>query len=90
MAVFAILLSCLLGVLMSLTIFLIDNQIGATSSLSYNVIGHLETVSNLLSGYLIFGDKFSAVQLGGMGLALVAIGWFAQVRHHPLPVPCCP
>ena len=80
MAVFAILLSCLLGVLVSLTTFL---TIGATSSLSYNVIGHLKTVSNLLSGYLIFGDHFSAVQLGGMALALAGIGWFAQVRHHP-------
>ena len=82
MAVFAIFLSCVLGVLVSLTTFL---TIGATSSLSYNVIGHLKTVFNLLSGYLIFGDQFSIVQLGGMWLALVGIGWFSQVRRQPHP-----
>lgn len=71
-AVAAILLSCKLGVIVSLSTFL---TIGATSSLSYNVIGHVKTVSNLVGGYLLFGDTFMLAQLFGVALALAGIGW---------------
>lgn len=72
----AILLSCLLGTVVSLSAFL---TIGASSSLSYTVIGHIKTVSNLFGGYLIFGDTFRPAQLAGIVLALAGIAWFSQV-----------
>ncbi len=51
-AVFAIVLSAVLGILVSLTTFLV---IGATSSLTYNIVGHLKTVIILTGGVFIFG-----------------------------------
>ncbi len=76
----AILLSCVLGTIVSLSTLL---TIGAMSSLSYTVIGHIKTVSNLIGGYMFFGDTFTPIQIMGILLSLVGIFWFSTVRQIP-------
>lgn len=77
----AILLSCVLGMIVSLSTLL---TIGAMSSLSYTVIGHIKTVCNLIGGYMFFGDTFTPIQIMGILLSLVGIFWFSTVRQtHP-------
>lgn len=51
-AVTAIVISALLGILVSLSTFLV---IGTTSSLTYNIVGHLKTVIILTGGVFMFG-----------------------------------
>jgi solute carrier family 35 protein E3 len=53
-AIVAIAVSAILGLLVSLSTFLV---IGATSSLTYNVVGHLKTVIILSGGCIFFGDS---------------------------------
>ncbi|KIZ07727.1 Solute carrier family 35 member E3 [Monoraphidium neglectum] len=71
-AVAAILLSAVLGLLVSLSTFLV---IGATSSLTYNVVGHVKTVLILTGGCLMFGDTMPPKKLAGIGIAMVGIIW---------------
>lgn len=63
----AIALSAVLGLLVSLSTFLV---IGATSSLSYNVIGHVKTVIILTGDYRVLATSQAA--------ALV-VSWAAAV-----------
>ena len=50
-----ILLSACLGLLVSLSTFLL---IGNTSALTYNIVGHAKTILIMLSGCIFFGDSF--------------------------------
>jgi solute carrier family 35 protein E3 len=52
-ALACILLSAVLGLLVTLSTFLV---IGATSALTYNVVGHIKTVGVITGGVLIYGD----------------------------------
>ena len=61
-AVAAIAVSAGLGLLVSLSTFLV---IGATSSLTYNVVGHIKTVIILAGGCLFFGDEMPPKKLAG-------------------------
>ena len=61
-AVVAIAVSAGLGLLVSLSTFLV---IGATSSLTYNVVGHVKTVIILGGGCLFFGDEMPPKKLAG-------------------------
>jgi len=61
-AVAAIAVSAGLGLLVSLSTFLV---IGATSSLTYNVVGHVKTVIILAGGCLFFGDEMPPKKLAG-------------------------
>ena len=61
-AVAAIAVSAGLGLLVSLSTFLV---IGATSSLTYNVVGHVKTVIILGGGCLFFGDEMPPKKLAG-------------------------
>jgi solute carrier family 35, member E3 len=76
-AVVAILVSAALGLLVSLSTFLV---IGATSSLTYNVVGHVKTVIILAGGCLFFGDEMPAKKLGGIGVAMAGIVWYSQLK----------
>jgi solute carrier family 35 protein E3 len=49
--------------------------IGATSSLTYNVVGHVKTVLILSGGVLFFGDSMPAKKLGGILVAMLGIVW---------------
>ncbi|GLC35896.1 hypothetical protein PLESTF_001237400 [Pleodorina starrii] len=76
-AVAAILISAVLGLLVSLSTFLV---IGATSSLTYNVVGHLKTVIILTGGCLFFGDAMPAKKLLGVCIAMGGIVWYTQQK----------
>lgn len=71
-AIIAIIVSAVLGILVSLSTFLV---IGATSSLSYNVVGHLKTVIILTGGCIFFGDDMSWKRLLGLATAMAGIVW---------------
>lgn len=64
----AILTSAFLGLLVNLSTFLV---IGATSALSYNVVGHFKTVLILTGGCLLFGDDMSLKKLSGVGVTMM-------------------
>jgi solute carrier family 35 protein E3 len=76
-AVAAILFSAGLGLLVSLSTFLV---IGATSSLTYNVVGHLKTVIILTGGCLLFGDQMPGSKLAGLGVAMAGIVWYSHIK----------
>lgn len=76
-AVAAILFSAVLGLLVSLSTFLV---IGATSSLTYNVVGHLKTVIILTGGCLLFGDDMPPRKLIGVLIAMAGIVWYSQIQ----------
>jgi len=76
-AVLAIAVSAGLGLLVSLSTFLV---IGATSSLTYNVVGHVKTVIILAGGCLFFGDEMPLKKLGGIGVAMGGIVWYSQLK----------
>lgn len=71
-AVAAIIVSALLGLLVSLSTFLV---IGCTSSLTYNVVGHLKTVIILSGGCMFFGDDMPPKKLLGVCVAMAGIIW---------------
>ncbi len=73
----AILLSAVLGLLVSLSTFLV---IGATSSLTYNVVGHLKTVIILTGGCMFFGDTMPAKKFAGVCIAMLGIIWYTQMK----------
>ena len=83
-AIIAIAVSALLGLLVSLSTFLV---IGATSSLTYNVVGHIKTVIILMGGCMFFGDEMPLKKLGGISVAMGGIIWYSQVCCSPLPGP---
>eukprot|EP00887_Chlorella_sp_A99_P008012 scaffold12.g8012.t1 len=74
-AVVAIAISSLLGLLVNLSTFLV---IGATSSLTYNVVGHIKTVLILSGGVLFFGDSMPPKKLCGIAVAMCGIVWYSQ------------
>ena len=80
-SIMAIAVSSILGLLVSLSTFLV---IGATSSLTYNIVGHLKTVTILTGGCLIFGDTMSVSKLSGVALAMVGIAWYSQMQISTL------
>ena len=73
----AILVSAVLGLLVNLSTFLV---IGATSSLTYNVVGHVKTVIILTGGVMFFGDTMPLKKLGGIGVAMCGIVWYSQIK----------
>ena len=73
----AILVSALLGLLVNLSTFLV---IGATSSLTYNVVGHVKTVIILTGGVVFFNDAMPVNKMGGIVVAMIGIVWYTQVK----------
>lgn len=69
-------LSCVLGLAVNLSTFLV---IGATSSLTYNIVGHIKTVLILSGGFLFFGDSMSNEKLLGVALAMSGIVWYSML-----------
>lgn len=70
----------------SLSTFLV---IGATSSLTYNVVGHIKTVIILMGGCMFFGDEMPLKKLAGISVAMLGIIWYSQVGPS-LPHTACP
>eukprot|EP00197_Chlamydomonas_leiostraca_P002559 CAMPEP_0202857364 /NCGR_PEP_ID=MMETSP1391-20130828/334_1 /ASSEMBLY_ACC=CAM_ASM_000867 /TAXON_ID=1034604 /ORGANISM="Chlamydomonas leiostraca, Strain SAG 11-49" /LENGTH=289 /DNA_ID=CAMNT_0049536155 /DNA_START=253 /DNA_END=1123 /DNA_ORIENTATION=- len=75
-AVGAIVLSAILGILVSLSTFLV---IGATSSLTYNIVGHLKTVIILTGGVMMFGDSMPLKRFMGICVAMMGIFWYTHL-----------
>lgn len=71
----------ILGLLVSWSTFL---MIGATSGLTFNVIGHLKLIIVLAGGVAFFGDKMPPKKFAGVCIALAGIAWYSfQVPPHP-------
>jgi solute carrier family 35 protein E3 len=71
-SVTAIAISSVLGLAVNLTTFLV---IGATSSLTYNVVGHIKTVLILSGGVMFFGDTMPPKKMAGIMAAMGGIIW---------------
>jgi len=69
--------SACLGLLVSLSTFLL---IGATSALTYNIVGHTKTIMILVMGVVVFGDSVSSQKIGGIGLALCGVFWYSAIK----------
>ncbi|KAI8475535.1 MAG: hypothetical protein J3K34DRAFT_365576, partial [Monoraphidium minutum] len=76
-AAVALLSSAALGLLVSLSAFLV---IGSTSALTYNVASHLKTALIMAGGVALFGDDASPAKLGGLALAMVGIVVYSLPR----------
>lgn len=76
-SVAAIAVSSVLGLLVNLSTFLV---IGATSSLTYNVVGHVKTVLILSGGVLFFGDTMPPKKMAGIAAAMGGIIWYSQIK----------
>ena len=85
-AIVAIAVSAGLGLLVSLSTFLV---IGATSSLTYNVVGHIKTVIILMGGCMFFGDQMPLKKLAGISIAMSGIIWYSQVGLSISPPLMC-
>jgi solute carrier family 35 protein E3 len=76
-AAFWIIVSSMLGLIVTSSTFLF---IGATSSLTYNVVGHMKTVLIVTGGVLLFGDSMSLKKFGGLVCAMSGIVWYSQIK----------
>jgi solute carrier family 35 protein E3 len=69
--------SCFLGLLVTLSMFLF---IGATSPLTFNVMGHAKTLLIILSGVVVFQEDMPLQKLVGTATALGGIVWYSWLR----------
>jgi solute carrier family 35 protein E3 len=79
-----VLVSSILAFLVNLSIFLV---IGKTSPVSYNVLGHGKLCVILISGYIFFGDLWTAKTIIGIILAVGGIVWYTHLKLLPPPPP---
>jgi len=77
LSVATILISGCLGLLVSLSTFLL---IAHTSPLTYNIVGHLKTCSILLSGWLLFEEPMSSGKFFGIMVALTGVIWYSKIK----------
>ena len=72
-----ILCSGVAGLMVSLSTFLF---IGVAGPLTYNVVGHIKTVTVLTAGWLVFGDFMSGKKLLGLALTMFGIVGYSVVK----------
>jgi hypothetical protein len=77
-ALACILLSAVLGLLVTLSTFLV---IGATSALTYNVVGHIKTVGVITGGVLIYGDV-RVLPMPSEAVDVVMAKWSSKPGGH--------
>jgi len=77
-----ILASAGLGLVVALSTFLV---IGATSALTFNVLGHLKTAAIVVGGCLLFGDAMPWKKAAGLALALAGIAWYSHIMLTAQP-----
>jgi solute carrier family 35 protein E3 len=59
------------------------------SALTYNMIGHMKTVSILLGGLILFQESVNFKQFNGIMLTLVGLFSYTFVRmHEQNQLPC--
>ena len=76
-SVTAIAVSSILGLAVSLSTFPV---IGATSSLTFNIVGHPKTVIILAGGCFILGDRMTPSAVAGVTFILVRIAWYSHAQ----------
>jgi solute carrier family 35 protein E3 len=72
-----ILISSALGLVVTLSTFLF---IGATDSLTYNVVGHLKTILIVAAGVFQFNESIGLKKGCGLVVALTGIVWYTQIK----------
>lgn len=82
-AFLTILASAMLGLLVSLSTFLV---IGHTSALTYNVVGHLKTVGIVAGGVIFYAEVMPLKKLVGLIVAAAGIAWYTTLNLQPPPV----
>jgi len=70
-------LSCILAFCVNLSIFLV---VGATSPISYNVLGHAKLLVILTFGIVVFGDDTNKTRLCGMFIAFCGIVAYTHLK----------
>lgn len=73
----AIFISAILAFLVNLSTYIV---IGATSPVTYNMIGHSKLVVIILSSYVVFGERQSLVGMVGVSAAVIGIMSYAHIR----------
>ena len=63
-------------------------MIGATSGLTFNVIGHLKLIIVLAGGVAFFGDQMPPKKLAGVCVALAGIAWYSFQVRPIMTQPC--
>lgn len=81
MAVFVILLSSIMGLLLNWSMFL---MIGSTSPLTFNVVGHLKTVIVIIGGVFFFGDTIPFMKAISLLIAAIGIAWYSYLKQSQL------
>lgn len=76
-SVLTISVSALLALLVSLSTFL---TIGATSAVTFNVVGHMKTFVIMAGGVLLFGEEMPMKKLGGIMIAMVGIILYSYLK----------
>ena len=70
-------ITALLALLVSLSTFL---TIGATSAITFNVVGHIKTFCIMAGGVLLFGEEMPMKKLGGIAIAMVGIVLYSYLK----------
>eukprot|EP00750_Incisomonas_marina_P000682 INCI1046.2.p1 GENE.INCI1046.2~~INCI1046.2.p1 ORF type:complete len:356 (+),score=83.42 INCI1046.2:275-1342(+) len=65
------------GLFVSLSTFLF---IKSTGPLTYNIVGHLKTISILTTGYLFFQEDMNTKKVIGIVLAMIAVIWYSRIK----------
>lgn len=74
-----VLITCLLSVAVNVSNYMV---LGKTSALTYQVLGHFKTMCILGIGITLFNNEISLVNLGGIGLAMVGIIMYTEVKRR--------
>lgn len=77
-AIIAILISSILAFLVNLSIFLV---IGATSPITYNVLGHFKLTVILLMGFLVFGAVLDIRNIVGIVVTVGGVVWYTHLKQ---------
>jgi solute carrier family 35 protein E3 len=79
-----ILVSSVLGLVVNLSAMLV---IAHTSTLTYNVVGHVKTVLVLVGGVVIFGDTMPLKKFVGVSVTMAGVIWYSVLKMRPAAKP---
>lgn len=79
-----ILVSSVLGLVVNLSAMLV---IAHTSTLTYNVVGHVKTVLVLVGGVVIFGDTMPLKKFVGVCVTMAGVIWYSVLKMRPAAKP---
>jgi solute carrier family 35 protein E3 len=65
------------GLFVSLSTFLF---IKSTGPLTYNIVGHLKTISILTTGYFFFHEDMNQQKVAGIVIAMIAVIWYSRIK----------